>query len=101
MREVPISVLRKRAIFTAILLLVIAIPMLLSFSPLAILGGIFALLGLLVIGIVAWDQRAERPYIEYVNRIATRHCTNCGYDLRASPERCPECGCIQPLSDEQ
>jgi hypothetical protein len=27
-----------------------------------------------------------------LKRLTEGHCTSCGYDVRSSPERCPECG---------
>jgi len=57
--------------------------------PIWMIGGASALV------LVAWEMRhfLRRRLIREIRAI----CANCGYDLRATPARCPECG-TEPTS---
>jgi hypothetical protein len=51
----------------------------------AVLFGLFEAL-------LLWNVLARRRYQMKLNRLLANCCTHCGYDLRATPDGCPECG---------
>jgi hypothetical protein len=52
---------------------------------------LFLFIGAMVAAVIAIAYAKGEP-LQRRRWIATGCCERCGYDLRASPDRCPECG---------
>lgn len=52
-------------------------------------------LQLLIVGFLA--NLVRSGFVRLWHRNGSVRCVACGYDLRATPDRCPECGTLTPL----
>src|SRR5207248_7922708 len=73
-------------------------------APLSFVNVFLPLWQPLTLGLVfpaLWTMLHLTPAMTRARRLRRGACSNCGYDLRATPARCPECGSIPKDAPEE
>jgi hypothetical protein len=71
-----------------------AVAIVLPFRVNRQLGPLFSAFGLVFVLIYIREDRRRIAAEEVARRRRDMICVKCGYDLRATPDRCPECGTV-------
>lgn len=54
---------------------------------------------LAILPLMIWPLTALVRSTRRRRRVAAQKCAQCGYDMRATPDRCPECGAVPDTTD--
>jgi hypothetical protein len=65
-------------------------------STAGVLAGVRVQFPVLLVTLLSGVLPAARLYHRLRPRPTPGNCRRCGYDVRATPDRCPECGTVAP-----